>query len=133
MPNYRPPSMAGTSSNGLNVKLEGNLNAKMIIYNNIYIIIINLEFEPLFAMFTKSRYADKYVMKADMTQQSALMESNNEAMCDTVYEDDEHTKTLNPCEFGFLLHGLRTSMQNIGASYSVGKCFLLYRRDLIFS
>ena len=64
------------------------------------------EFEPLFAPFTKSCYEEnKYVLKANITQYSAVRESQD--------RDDEFSEcwnSINQCNLAFLFHGVRMGM-----------------------
>lgn len=72
-----------------------------------------LEFEPLFAMITKSRYAKKYIFKDGLTRISALrdhMREDPEAQnaMDMIEESGyEKGCALNPWCFEFVFHGLR--------------------------
>ena len=71
------------------------------------------EFEPLFALITKSRYAEKYIFKEGLTQMSALrdhMRNDPEVRdaMDMIKEGGyEKGCALNPCSYEFVFHGLR--------------------------
>ena len=68
-----------------------------------------LEFEPLFAMITKSKYAKHYVFKEGITQLSALRD-NLKDHPDEVEEGYERMRPINPCNFDFVFHGVRKGM-----------------------
>lgn len=71
-----------------------------------------IEFEPLFAVITKSRCVKKYIFKDGLTQMSALRDHMREdpevqnAM--DMIEESGYEKgcALNPCSFEFVFHGL---------------------------
>ena len=74
-------------------------------------IILSLEFEPLFAMITESRYAKHYVFKDGLTQLSALRDNLRDEEGFVHHEFDDHDDnqigSLNPCDYNFFLTGIR--------------------------
>ena len=74
------------------------------------------DYEPLFAYFQKSRYAEKYIMTSSLSQIAALeyqMRHNENG--DELDELDQVKQLLhieNPCKFGLWIVGIQNGMLN---------------------
>ena len=100
-----------------------------VISTFIFIESLSLtEFDPLFALFTKSRYADKYVLKANLTQYGAIMENMN---ADDAGVHDENWRVSNPCDFDFLFYGVRTGMLCLMHAPCVFYSMFHHRRNIV--
>ena len=69
-------------------------------------------FQPLFAIFNESRYAHKFIMMSDLTQQEALKRSCSDLELQELIDSSENLLPDNPCKMGIWL----TAIQNGNAA-----------------
>lgn len=77
----------------------------------------SLDFEPLFAIMTKSRYENKFILRNSLTQQAALRDIVRDDPDVVQGIDDYESKTspVNPCSFEYIFYGIHQGLPILSA------------------
>ena len=85
----------------------GNTHVLLLASGDKHILHFYTAFQPIFAHFKRSRYADKFIMITDLSQMSALEQELGRDENDEVFSSSYHLiHPQNPCQTGLWLVGI---------------------------
>ena len=107
---YKAGSLEEDSFSGVHISTDGNNNHTNHVTKLFYYHCV--EFEPLFAKITESRYARKFTFVQNLTQESALINHMSDNLEGRDMVESGEISVINPCSFDFIFHGIRKSKNN---------------------